>query len=279
MSADIEAIAERFLAARRGARLLEAPPAFDLDTAYAVVDRIHRLRCAAGERGVGRKIGFTNPRMWAQYGADGPLWGHVYDSTLRHLDADAHGAAAETPEVRFDLSHCVQPKIEPEIVFGLREVPRPGCDIGEVLACVDWVAHGFEMVDSHIAGWRFTPPQAAADFGLHVTLLVGRRVPLARIPDAQRALRDFRIELLCDGEVRDQGSGASVLGHPLEAIVFLVNALAAAPQFPPLRAGEVITTGTLTPALPIAAGELWSTRIEGIGLPGLRMRVEDARNR
>lgn len=261
---DLDAVAVQFLSARRDGQLLRQPPALSIEQAYAVADRIYRARCANGERGVGRKIGFTNPRMWAQYGADGPLWGHVYDRTLRFVEGDAH----------FDLAGTPQMKIEPEVVFGLREVPNKGCSVSDVLSCVDWVAHGFEMVASHIEDWRFTPPQAAADFGLHIALLVGARVPIADIGDAERALRDFGIELLCDGEVRDRGTGASVLGHPLNAIVFLVNALADAPHLPPLRPGDVITTGTLTAALPVRAGETWSTRIEGIGLAGMRVTIE-----
>lgn len=260
---DLDAVAAQFLSARRDGLLLREPPALSLEQAYSVADRIYHMRCTNGERGVGRKIGFTNPRMWEQYGANGPLWGHVYDRTLRYVEGGA----------RFDLAGTPQVKIEPEIVFGLREVPRKGSTVAQVLACVDWVAHGFEMVASHIEDWRFTPPQAAADFGLHIALLVGTRVPIADIADADRALRDFDIELLCDGESRDRGTGASVLGHPLNAIVFLVNALADAPQLPPLRPGEVITTGTLTAALPVRAGETWTTRIKGIELPGMTVTM------
>lgn len=261
---DLDAIATRFLAAHRDATLMRDPPSLGIDEAYAVADRIYRARGAKGERGVGRKIGFTNPRMWAQYGASGPLWGHVYDRTLRNVEGEARFALAGAPQV----------KIEPEIVFRLREVPREECSVADVLDCIDWVAHGFEMVASHIEDWRFTPPQAAADFGLHVALLVGPRVPIADIADAEPALRDFEIELLCNGEVRDRGTGASVLGHPLNAIVFLVNALADAPHLPQLRPGEVITTGTLTAALPVSAGETWSTRIKGIGLAELTVTME-----
>jgi 2-keto-4-pentenoate hydratase len=47
--------------------------------------------------------------------------------------------------------------------------------------------------------------------------------------------------------------------------------LARLPQFAPVGAGEVVTTGTLTDAYPVAAGETWHTRIEGIELPGLEL--------
>lgn len=63
---DLEAIAARLLEAHREATLLSDPPSLDIDQAYAIADRIFRARCRNGERGVGRKIGFTNPRMWAQ---------------------------------------------------------------------------------------------------------------------------------------------------------------------------------------------------------------------
>ena len=43
---------------------------------------ILRLRRARGERTLGRKIGFTNRNIWAEYGATAPIWAHVYDTTL-----------------------------------------------------------------------------------------------------------------------------------------------------------------------------------------------------
>ena len=49
-------------------------PGFDTAAAYAVADLIHAMRLAEGARAVGRKIGFTNPAMWAQYGVSSPVW-------------------------------------------------------------------------------------------------------------------------------------------------------------------------------------------------------------
>ncbi len=57
-------------------------------------------------------------------------------------------------------------------------------------------------------------------------------------------------------------------GGPLAALRHVVAVLAADPGSPQLSAGEVVTTGTLTKALPIAPGEHWSTRLSGIPLPG-----------
>jgi 2-keto-4-pentenoate hydratase len=47
--------------------------------------------------------------------------------------------------------------------------------------------------------------------------------------------------------------------------------LSANPSSPPLAAGEVITTGTLTNAYPIKAGETWNTVISGLPLVDIRL--------
>jgi 2-oxo-3-hexenedioate decarboxylase len=62
------------------------------------------------------------------------------------------------------------------------------------------------------------------------------------------------------------------LGGPLSALRHLVALLARDPINPPLAAGEIVTTGTLTRALPIAPGEIWTTALTGVGLAPLRVR-------
>jgi 2-oxo-3-hexenedioate decarboxylase len=79
-----------------------------------------------------------------------------------------------------------------------------------------------------------------------------------------------RITLVRNGVDADHGQAANVLGGgPLAALRHLVQALASDPEAPPLAPGEVITTGTLTRALPISAGERWSTRLDGVELNGI----------
>lgn len=55
----------------------------------------------------------------------------------------------------------------------------------------------------------------------------------------------------------DRGIGANALDHPALALAFLADILTQQAAFDPLAAGEIITTGTLTKALPINAGETW----------------------
>ena len=69
--------------------------------------------------------------------------------------------------------------------------------------------------------------------------------------------------------VVERGVGANVLGSPAHALAHLVRALALLPQFPALAAGEIVTTGTITDAWPVAPGETWGSDYGSLGLGGL----------
>ena len=64
-----------------------------------------------------------------------------------------------------------------------------------------------------------------------------------------------------------------MLDGPVQTLAHLVAVLAKDTLSPPLRAGEIVTTGTLTRALPVLPGERWSTEIEGFDLPGLSVEI------
>jgi 2-oxo-3-hexenedioate decarboxylase len=60
---------------------------------------------------------------------------------------------------------------------------------------------------------------------------------------------------------------------PLSVLRHVVDLLSRDPDNPPLRAGEIISTGTLTRALSVTAGETWTTRLAGIDLEGATLRL------
>jgi 2-keto-4-pentenoate hydratase len=241
---------------------------FDIPSAYAVARLIHEARLRQGEVPVGRKIGFTNPDMWSRYGVREPIWGYMYDSTV----VRASHAQYVCPIDRF-----AEPKIEPEIVFHFQSAPPVGGDLPAILKSIDWVAHGFEVVQSHFPSWTFQAADTIADQGLHGMLLVGESRPLDRLgTEFIEALASFSVSLACNRVVREVGVGSNVLGSPLAAIAYLIDALAKQPQSEPLQAGEMVTTGTITTAQPIAAGEIWTTELQGIALPGMAVQFVDA---
>ncbi len=270
MVLDLQAIAYEIKAAqdevRRIAPFTSRVPGFDDAAAYEVSRLVHDMRLREGAVAVGRKIGFTNPDLWDVYGVRAPIWAHVYDRTVVMLPAS-------TGTCR--LSRFAEPKIEPEIVVHFRSAPRPASDPADILACIDWFAHGFEIVQSHFPGWKFRSADTIADAALHGTLLIGEPQHVRKLgSDLIAAQARFAIELSCDGRLRERGKGSNVLGGPLAAIAHLIDVLGRQPGAHALAAGELVTTGTLTAALPVSTGETWTTRLEGIALPGLSVTFE-----
>jgi 2-oxo-3-hexenedioate decarboxylase len=255
-------IMEAWQARRQIAPLAARLPGFGLGQAYRVTASLRRIR--ERERPVGRKIGFTNRTIWDEYEVYAPIWGDMYATTLQETAGEA----------RLDLAPYLEPRIEPEIAFGLARAPEPGMDEAALLGCIGWVAHGVEIVQSMFAGWRFAAADTVAAFALHGAYRLGPRVPIAQAPAEGwlAALAGFEISLSCDGVLMDRGQAANVLGGPLSALRHLNDLLAGDPHNPPLTAGEVVTTGTVTRAFPVVPSEHWRTELHGLALPGLSIR-------
>jgi len=266
---DHEAIAAEALAAMDGAHQI-APfsaryPGLTFEDAYRILARLSELRTARGERVVGRKIGFTNRTIWAEYDVYAPMWGFVFDTTVRGLPPPRQ--AAQHP---FTLGFFAEPRIKPEIVFRLAAAPSPDMDEAALFGCIDWVAQGFEIVHSVFPGWKFTPADTVIVNGLHGALLLAPCHPagFGSATDWVSNLACFEIDLLRDGAVVDRGHAANVLDGPLSALRHLVGLLARDPMNSPLAPGDIVTTGTLTRAFPISPGESWGTTLHGIELGG-----------
>jgi 2-oxo-3-hexenedioate decarboxylase len=290
-------------------------PGLTVDDAYRITALANGMRVAKGYRPVGRKIGFTNRRIWDEYGVHAPVWGYVYDRTVYDLPISSssfRGASeASEPGIQkqarssaldsgsgaepvigpafgrtrwrrpgmtgegLPLAPYSDPKIEPEIMFGLARAPSPGMDDAALLTCISWVAHGYEMVQSIYPDWKFSPPDAVIVDGHHAALLIGRRHEIGtNTAEWLHTLASFEIELFCDGKLMDKGHALNVLEGPLSTVRYLMDLLARDGDNPPLTAGEIISTGTLTRALPVKPGETWTTKLKGIALEGASLRFE-----
>jgi 2-oxo-3-hexenedioate decarboxylase len=261
-------LAQRLLAALDSPSLLPLPtlddPAFDLRAALRTADELRSLRIARGERPVGYKIGFTNRGIWQRYGVHAPIWGPVWDSTVQ---------AADGGKARVSLAAFSQPRLEPEIVFGFARTPRAGMDLHELRACLDWVAHGFEIVHTHFEGWRFAAADTVADFALHGRLIVGPRVAVGDWPALAEDLAALHLGLYLDGMLKESGEGAIVLDGPLHALRLWVDAMAQHTPSWTIQPGDVVTTGTITDAWPLLPGQQWHTVLSETRLLPLRLHT------
>ncbi len=241
-------------AGRQISPLSDRYPGFDMASAYRVAAHVRARR---GEPAVGRKIGFTNSTIWERYGVDGPMWGEVTAGSLASLGAEP-----------VSIGGFCEPRLEPEVALRLARAPTPDMDEAALLDCVEWFAPAFEIVQSIYRDWRFTLADCVAANALHARLLIGP--PVAVGPWAQ-SLPQLVLTLSRDGEVVETGHGENVLGGPLSALRHIVASLADDPHNA-LAAGEIVSTGTLTDAWPIAAGSAWSARYDGTPLGTITAR-------
>jgi len=269
-AAAIDAIASHLIEAQDRASTIRpiaaTVPGFDVDAAYDVLLEIESRRIAQGWRPVGRKIGFTNRTIWPRYGVYQPMGARVWSHTVQY----ARGGRATQP-----LAGFVQPRIEPEVVFKLAVPVAAGAGVAAVLAATEWIAAGFEIVQSHFADWKFGVADCTAAFGLHAALTVGEPYPI----DASNRqaivalLPTFRATLRKAEVVVDTGVGANVLDSPALAVAHLASVLDQHPGHPPLQAGEIVTTGTITDAWPVSPGETWSSNYGELPLRGLTLTL------
>jgi len=270
--ADTAALAsELFEAGKDGEARVVAPSArgenFDMDAAYGVESAIVQMHSERGGRTAGVKVGYANKAMWRVLKIDTLVWAHMYEHTVQF----ANGGAAELA-----LPYYRAPKIEPEIVFKLKRPVAAGADGAGALEAVEWIAPGFEIIDIPFSEPQFQPVDFVAAYGLHLALVVGAplHVEAAMIPDLVEALAKFKVRLLKNGELVEEGGGRNSLRSPALCLAELSGAMARREGAAPLVAGDLVSSGTLTSGSPVAKGEVWSVEAEGLPVSGLSLRLE-----
>ncbi len=267
---DPAAIAREIVSARANREPIAVLPSargLDLPSAYAVEAELLRLRREDGRSPVGLKVGYANKAMWRVLKLDTLVWAHVYDDTVHYADG---GRAA------LSGGAMIAPKIEPEIVFKLSApIPAGTTDPAAVLAHVEWLALGFEIIDCVYPGWTFQPADFVAAFGLHAALVVGTPLGVteAQIPGLVEALATFKVSLLKDGQAVAEGAGRNSLRSPALCLAELASARATHPDATPLAAGDFVSSGTLTESQLIHPGEQWTAEVAGLGVDRLTLDV------
>jgi 2-keto-4-pentenoate hydratase len=266
-----ETLARELLSAYETDQMVPIPPSarpgFDLDTAYEVEAVLKRLHEVTGHRAIGRKVGYANKAMWRVLKLETLVWAHMYEDTVQHSDNNS---------VTLTLPHRRSLKIEPEIVFGLKEaITSEGLDATAALESTEWLALGFEIIDCPFPDWKFQPSDFVASFGLHAALVIGERVQLR--PDSIATLSDqlarFKVRMSKNGEFVEEGSGKNSLRSPALCLAELGAAIVRRFPAEPLSAGEIVSSGTLTAGHPTDKGDLWTAEVEGLPLQSLTLRL------
>jgi len=223
-------------------------PDITIDDAYAIQQRLIARRLEAGETIIGKKIGVTSKAVMDMLGVYQPDFGMLTDAMVYN---EGEAITAST---------LIQPKAEGEIAFILkRDLVGPGISAADVIAATEGVMACFEIVDSRIRDWKIKVQDTVADNASCGVFVLGDRMVSPLAVD----LNTCGMVLEKNGEIVATGAGAAALGAPANAVAWLANMLGALGI--PLKAGEVILSGSLAIMVPVQAGDSLRVTIGGIG--------------
>lgn len=201
---------------------------------YAVQKTLHRHFCdRTGAILAGWKIGATTTDMQTYLGVDGPAYGRILSTNIYENGATVGAAGFCNPGIECEIALRIGRDAEDrtysrDTIGGIVETAVPAIEIVEN-RYGDFLARG-------------TPTLIADDF-FHKACVLGAPVPDWRDIDLAAIAGRTRI----DGDEKGSGTGADVMGHPLEAVAWLANTLA--DHGDRLRAGQIVLTGSVAPVI------------------------------
>jgi len=219
-----------------------------VDDAYAIQTEFLSHRITPTNRIIGKKIGVTSRPVQTMLGVNQPDFGMLL----------ADMAVPERGDI--SMSNMIQPRAEGEIGFVLKhDLMGPGVTNADVLRATEGVIACLEIVDSRITDWKIAIADTVADNASCGVFVLGDRLVDPRRLDL--AMAGMIIEK--NGRIVGTGAGAATLDSPVNAMAWLANTLGA--RGIPLKAGEVILSGSLAALIPVGAGDSIRVAIQGIG--------------
>lgn len=209
--------------------------------------KVHKLLEQRVGRVIGYKAGLTNPAVQKRFGYDKPVWGRLYQGMVLPDGATVEAAFGARP--LFEADMLVRVKSD-----AINQAKTPM----DVLEAIDQVVPFLELPDLVVqAPPKLNGPAISA-------INVGARLGVAGKPivvptlRAEKyamldALRDMNV-VLTDGAGAElgKGRGGDILEHPLNAVVWLAQALAK--EGASMKAGDLISLGSFSPLLPPKPG-------------------------
>lgn len=227
------------------------PPDLDYERAYRIQLACAELMEAQGQPVIGRKIGMTNRETLKNLDMPEPICAFVFSGHL----------LAQDEPVSVGARHIQA--IEPELAFVLEsDLNGPGVSPAAVLAATRGVMPAFELISSRYRDPAFIPPDCVADNAHCGGVILGDRL----LPVDGLDLRATGLVLEKNGQLLTVSAGAAVYGHPAASVAWLANKANALGR--PLKAGEIIMSGSFTAPLPVQPADVFKARFGGIGCVG-----------
>lgn len=223
-------------------------PDLTVEEGYLVQEELVNIKLEEGKRIIGPKMGLTSKAKMQQMNVNEPIYGYVFDYMLIEDGG------------KVSLKDLIHPKVEAEIAFIIGEdIEGPGVTGAQVLAKTEYVLPSLEIIDSRYENFNFTLPDVIADNASTSRVVFGTSI---------KKPENFELDLVggvltINGEIKELGAGAAVLGHPANSIAMLANMLAR--KGDKVKKGDIILTGGITGAVMLNNGDYVSAKFDGIG--------------
>lgn len=225
-------------------------PDLTVEDAYTIQGELQALDLLDGAALVGHKIGATSAAIRRMFGVDHPDFGYLTDLMMLPDGAEVPAAG------------LIAPMVEGEIAFRLRDsLFGASVTAVDVLAGTSEVIPVLEILDSRIDDWAIQLVDTVADNASSSAVVLGSPVPLN---GADLAAERMRFEV--DGQVLF-AQGAAVLGHPAEAVAWLVRMLCHYGKG--VEAGDIVLAGAWCGARPLQPGSTARASFESLGVVSL----------
>lgn len=218
-------------------------PEMTVDDGYAIQKAWVALKCAAGRRIVGHKIGLTSRAMQMAAQITEPDFGALLD--------DMVFTTGDIPFKRF-----IAPMVEVELAFVLnRDLRGPNVTLEDVLSATEYVVPAIEIIDARIERQDRTTKimrrvfDTISDNAANAGVVLGE----TRVKADALDLRWTGAIMSKNGVVEETGLAAGVLGHPAIGIAWLANKLSVHGES--LIAGEILLAGSFTRPVLAVAGD------------------------
>ncbi|OLN21787.1 4-oxalocrotonate decarboxylase [Domibacillus antri] len=217
-----------------------------VEEGYLVQEEIVKIKQAEGRKIIGPKMGLTSRAKMTQMNVDEPIYGYVFDYMLIEDGGTVH------------LRDLIHPKVEAEIAFVIgKDIEGPGITGAQVLAATEYVVPALEIIDSRYENFNFTLPDVVADNASTSRVVLGNSLKKPTALD----LDLVGVTMSINGEIKELGAGAAVLGHPANSIAMLANMLSKKGE--KIREGDVILSGGITGAVMLAEGDQVIGKFDG----------------
>lgn len=242
----VDLLAERLDTAQLNATAVaQLSEPVELARAYEIQKASIARRYERGERRIGIKMGFTSRAKMVQMGINEMIWGRLTSGML----VEDGGT--------IDFARFVHPRAEPEIAFLLKAALPGKVTAAAALAAVDGIAPALEIIDSRYENFKFSLTDVVADNSSSSALVVGSWSNPAI--DFSNLGMIFAI----NGVVKQIGSTAAILGHPIRSLVAAARLAEAAGE--PLQAGDIVLAGGATAAEALLPGQHVRLEAQAIG--------------